>query len=93
MTVIASLSRVKQASGKSAAVVDDIAAYLGLLITCQLAIPQVASLTLTEELIIGLTVHTPGLRVTVLQDVASSIWGCKTLLILDILTEINTNTK
>ena len=93
MTVIAPLSRVKQASGKSATVVDDIAAYLGLLIACQLAIPQVPGLALAEELIIGLTVHTPGLRVTVLQDVASSIWGCKTLLILDILTEINTNTK
>ena len=77
MTVIASLSRVKQASGKSAAVVDDIAAYLGLLITCQLAIPQVPGLTLTEELIIGLTVHTPGMRVTVLQDIASSIRSCK----------------
>ena len=73
VTVIAPLCGIKQASGKSAAVVDDIAAYLGLLIACQLAIPQVAGLALTKELIIGLTVHTPGMWVTVLQDAASSI--------------------
>ena len=75
VTVIAPLCRIKQALGKSAAVVDDIASYLGLLIACQLAIPQVASLALAEELIIGLTVHTPGMWVTVLQDIASSIGG------------------
>ena len=77
VTVIASLSWVKQAPSKSAAVVNDIAAYLGLLIARVIAIPQIPSLTSAEELIIGLTVHTPGVRVTVLQDVTSSIWSCR----------------
>ena len=73
VTVVAPLGRVKQTSGKSAAVVDDIAANLGLLLAFLLTIPQVASLAPAEELVIGLTVHTPGIRVTVLQDITSSI--------------------
>ena len=77
VTVIASLSWIKQAPSKSAAVIDDITAYLGLLITCVITISQIPGLTSAEELIIGLTVHTPGVRVTVLQDVTSSIWSCK----------------
>ena len=73
MTVVAPLSRVKQTPGKSAAVVDHIAANLGLLLALVLTIPQVAGLAPAEKLVIGLTVHTPGIRVTVLQDIASSI--------------------
>ena len=77
MTVIAPLSRVKQTPGKSSAVVDDIAANLGLLLAFVLTIPQVPGLTPAEELVIGLTVNTSGVRVAVLQDIASSIGSLK----------------